>query len=68
MLTGRDLEDRSIVEHREIIDGFLTLGYARMYMGLTIMMAALVQMILAAILGRSRTPIRSELAGEAFFP
>jgi CHASE3 domain sensor protein len=70
VLTGRDLENRGMDEYRKIMDGFWALGSVRVYMSFTLMIAALVQMILAAILGRSRTPIQSSepISGETFSP
>ena len=70
VLAGRDLEDRGIADYRKIMDGLWSLGNARVYMSFTLMVAALGQMLLAAILGRSKTSIQShELApGETFFP
>ena len=70
ILMGRDLEDRGIVDHRGIMDGLWALGTVRVYMSFTLMVAALVQMALAAVLGRSKTPPQplGPAAGETFFP
>lgn len=70
VLNGRDLEDRGITEYRTIMSGLWALGGVRVYMSFTLMIAALVQMILAAILGRSKTPIQPSglNSREPFFP
>jgi CHASE3 domain sensor protein len=70
ILMGRDLEDRGIADYRKIMAGLWTLGSVRVYMSFTLMVAALVQMALAAILGRSQTPIPSAgyANGETFLP
>lgn len=68
VIMGRDLEDRGIADYRKIMDGLWALGSVRVYMSFTLMIAALIQMIFAAILGRSRTSIRPQPIGETFFP
>jgi CHASE3 domain sensor protein len=70
VLMGRDLEDRDIADYRKIMAGLWALGSVRVYMSFTLMIAALVQMALAAILGRSQTPLPSDghVGGEAFLP
>jgi CHASE3 domain sensor protein len=74
ILMGRDLGTRGIVDYRKVMAGLRALGSVRIYMSFTLMVAALVQMALAAILGRSRTPpvqssIPSEpISNETFLP
>jgi CHASE3 domain sensor protein len=68
VLTGRDLEDRALAEYRNVMGGLWALGSVRVYMSFTLMIAALIQMVLAAILGRSKTPIQPSPNPETFSP
>jgi len=70
LVTGKDLQDRRLTEYKRIMSGFRSLGSVRVYMSFTLMVAALVQIGIAAILGRSRRPISSSglVSGETFFP
>jgi CHASE3 domain sensor protein len=70
VVTGRDLQDRRRTEREKIVSGFRALGSVRVYMSFTLMVAALVQMLFAAILGRSKIPIQPyrPASDETFFP
>ena len=70
ILIGRDLEDREIAEYNNLVAGFWTLGRLRVYLSIVLMVAALTQVGMAAVLGRSRTPPPSSSppSSEAFFP
>lgn len=57
--TGRDLQDRRMAEYTRIMSGFWGLSTIRVYLSLLLMGAALVQIGIAAVLGRSKTPIQS---------
>jgi CHASE3 domain sensor protein len=61
IMTGRDLEDREIATYRRIMSGLWTLGSVRVYMSFMLMVFALIQIGLAAALGRSKELILGQV-------
>jgi CHASE3 domain sensor protein len=74
VITGVELENHRRADYKRVMSGLWALGTVRIYMSFTLMVAALVQMALAAVLGRSRTPApfsefdSDEISGEIILP
>lgn len=66
--TAKDLEDHRRADYNNLMAGLYSLGSVRVYTSFLLMIGALVQMVLAAILGRSRIPSPEIRTGETFFP
>jgi CHASE3 domain sensor protein len=62
-LTAKELQDRGRVGYGQLMSGFRELVSARFYMSFMLMVAALVQVGLTAVLGRSRHPISAYESG-----